>query len=53
MKGTVTPSGGLQIATVTLDAKQINYKTGVTIAKQFNDILDTLQWTEVSEKPQA
>lgn len=47
-----TENGGLRIATVTLDATQINYKTGVTIAKQFDDILDTLQWTEVSEKPQ-
>lgn len=49
VKGKVTPSGGLQIATVTLDATKINYKTGVTIAKQFDDILATLQWTEVSE----
>lgn len=48
-----TENGGLRIATVTLDATKINYKTGVTIAKQLDDILDTLQWTEVSEKPQA
>lgn len=44
-----TENGGLRIATVTLDATKINYKTGVTIAKQFDDILATLQWTEVSE----
>lgn len=49
VKGEVTPSGGLQIATVTLDATKIYYKTGVTIAKQFDDILATLQWTEVSK----
>lgn len=48
-----TENGGLRIATVTLDATKINYKAGVTIAKQLDDILDTLQWTEVSEKPQA
>ena len=48
-----TENGSLRIATVTLDATKINYKTGVTIAKQLDDILDTLQWTEVSEKPQA
>lgn len=48
-----TENGGLRIATVTLDATTINYKAGVTIAKQLDDILDTLQWTEVSEKPQA
>lgn len=48
-----TENGGLRIATVTLDATKINYKTGVTIAKQLDDILDTLQWTEVLEKPQA
>lgn len=48
-----TENGDLRIATVTLDATKINYKAGVTIAKQLDDILDTLQWTEVSEKPQA
>lgn len=48
-----TENDGLRIATVTLDATKINYKTGVTIAKQLDDILDTLQWTEVLEKPQA
>lgn len=48
-----TENGGLRIATVTLDATQINYKTGVTIAKQLDDILDTLQWTEVLEKPKV
>lgn len=48
-----TENGNLRIATVTLDATKIYYKTGVTIAKQLDDILDTLQWTEVLEKPQA
>lgn len=43
-----TENGDLRIATVTLDATKINYKAGVTIAKQLDDILDTLQWTEVS-----
>lgn len=56
VKGTVTPSGGLQIATVTLDATKIMYNNGtsnVKLSEQLDDILDTLQWTEVSEKPQA
>ena len=51
--GTEEAEKDLQIATITLDATKINYKAGVTIAKQLDDILDTLQWTEVSEKPQA
>lgn len=56
VKGTVAPSGGLQIATVTLDATKIMYNNGasnVKLSEQLDDILDTLQWTEVSEKPQA
>lgn len=56
VKGTVTPSGGLQIATVTLDATKIMYNNGtsnVKLSEQLDSILDTLQWTEVSEKPQA
>lgn len=56
VKGTVAPSGGLQIATVTLDATKIMYNNGtsnVKLSEQLDSILDTLQWTEVSEKPQA
>lgn len=56
VKGTVTPSDGLQIATVTLDATKIMYNNGtsnVKLSEQLDSILDTLQWTEVSEKPQA
>lgn len=56
VNGTVAPSGGLQIATVTLDATKIMYNNGasnVKLSEQLDDILDTLQWTEVSEKPQA
>lgn len=49
VKGTVAPSDGLQIATVTLDAKKIEYTTGVTVAAQLKTLTDTLQWTEVSE----
>ncbi len=49
VKGTVAPSGGLQIATVTLDATKIEYTTGVTVAAQLKTLTDTLQWTEVSE----
>lgn len=40
---------GLQIATVTLDAKRIEYTTGVTVAAQLETLTDTLQWTEVSQ----
>lgn len=56
VKGTVTPSGGLQIATVTLDATKIMYNNGtsnVKLSEQLDDILDTLQWTEVPKKPQV
>lgn len=56
VKGTVAPSGDLQIATVTLDATKIMYNNGtsnVKLSEQLDSILDTLQWTEVSEKPQA
>ena len=56
VKGTVAASGGLQIATVTLDATKIMYNNGtsnVKLSEQLDSILDTLQWTEVSEKPQA
>lgn len=56
VKGTVAPSGGLQIATVTLDATKIMYNNGtsnVKLSEQLDSILNTLQWTEVSEKPQA
>lgn len=56
VKGTVAASGGLQIATVTLDATKIMYNNGtsnVELSEQLDSILDTLQWTEVSEKPQA
>lgn len=47
--GTVAKSGELQISTVTLDAKKIEYTTGVTVAAQLKTLTDTLQWTEVSE----
>lgn len=53
IKGTVAPSGDLQIATVTLDAKSIEYTPGVKVFDQLKTLTDTLQWTEVSEKPQA
>lgn len=56
VKGTVAASGGLQIATVTLDATKIMYNNGtsnVKLSEQLDSILDTLQWAEVSEKPQA
>lgn len=52
VKGTVAPSGDLQIATVTLDATHIKYKNGtseVKLSEQLDSILATLQWTEVSE----
>ena len=39
----------LQIATVTLDATNIEYTTGVTVANQLKTLTDTLQWTEVSQ----
>lgn len=47
--GMVTEVGGLQICTIKLDASKIDYTEGVTIKKQLDDILDTLQWTEVSQ----
>lgn len=53
--GTVAKSGELQISTVTLDATTIDYNNGTKVVKlseQLDDILDTLQWTEVSV-PQA
>ena len=56
VKGTVAASGGLQIATVTLDATKIMYNNGtsnVKLSDELDDILDTLQWTEVSETSQA
>lgn len=52
VKGTVAASGGLQIATVTLDATNIKYNNGtsnVKLSDQLDSILATLQWTEVSE----
>lgn len=52
VKGTVAPSGDLQIATVTLDATHIKYNNGtseVKLSEQLDSILATLQWTEVSE----
>nr|DAJ12351.1 MAG TPA: hypothetical protein [Bacteriophage sp.] len=45
VKGTVAPSGGLQIATVTLDATKIMYNNGtsnVKLSEQLDSILDTL-----------
>lgn len=47
--GTVAKSGELQIATVTLDATNIEYTTGVSVANQLKILTDTLQWTEVSQ----
>ena len=49
--GTVAAEGGLQISTVTLDAAKINYKEGVTVSKQLDQIVETLQWTEVAATP--
>lgn len=49
VKGAVAPSGGLQIATVTLDAKSIEYTPGVKVFDQLKTLTDTLQWTEVSK----
>lgn len=47
--GTVAKSGELQIATVALDATNIEYTTGVSVANQLKILTDTLQWTEVSQ----
>lgn len=46
--GTEGAEKDLQIATVTLDARKIEYTTGVTVATQLETLTDTLQWTEVS-----
>lgn len=51
--GTTEEEKDLQIATVTFDATRIEYTTGVSVADQLKTLTDTLQWTEVSEKPQA
>lgn len=47
--GTEGAEKGLQIATVTLDATNIEYTTGVSVADQLKTLTDTLQWTEVSQ----
>lgn len=47
--GTEGAEKDLQIATVTLDATKIEYTTGVTVADQLKTLIDTLQWTEVSQ----
>ena len=47
--GTEGAEKDLQIATVTLDATNIEYTTGVTVADQLKTLTDTLQWTEVSQ----
>lgn len=47
--GTEGAEKDLQIATVTLDAKRIEYTTGVSVADQLKTLTDTLQWTEVSQ----
>ena len=48
-QGTDGVEKDLQIATVTLDATNIEYTTGVTVANQLKTLTDTLQWTEVSQ----
>lgn len=47
--GTAEEEKDLQIATVTLDAAKIEYTTGVSVAAQLKTLIDTLQWTEVSQ----
>lgn len=47
--GTEGAEKDLKIATVTLDATNIEYTTGVTVADQLKTLTDTLQWTEVSQ----
>lgn len=42
-------SEDFMVAKVTLDATDIDYTTGVTIADQLKTLTDTLQWTEVSQ----
>lgn len=48
-QGTDGVEKDLKIATVTLDATNIEYTTGVTVAAQLKTLTDTLQWTEVSQ----
>ena len=48
-RGVYGSEKGLQIATLTLDATDIEYTTGVTVADQLKTLTDTLQWTEVSQ----
>ena len=49
----ITEEKGVRIATVALNATHITYEGDVTVADQLKTLTDTLQWTEVSEKPQA